>query len=205
MRAAYVEFQLESSTMNTREFYASRQGTHKYLTREAVACAITYSETLQRSKRDEWTPLTFAFNCTPAMPVDTRTLETVYKAGDEPNIGLLRYGRQELLLPGSIFRFVAWGELPGLGEGQVFLIGKKRAAAKVTACVSAEVEPNTTTQADRVMPIQVPPLELARFEAFIPLVLTARYAIVQVPLRPDLPRFVVGAWAVPMPRIRDGG
>ena len=198
MRAAYVEFQLESSTMNTREFYASRQGTHKYLTKEAVASAITYSEALQRNKRDEWKPLTFPFNCTPAMPVNVQTVETVYKAGDEPDVGLLRYGRQELLMPGSIFRFIVWGEIPALWKGQVFLIGKKRATALVTICVLAEVEPDTTVQADRVMPIQVPPLELARFDAFAPLVLTARYAIVQVPLRAGQPRFVVGGWAVPL-------
>lgn len=204
MWATYVEFRLESSTMNTREFYASRQGTHKYLTKEAVASAITYSEVLQRNKRDEWTPLTFAFDCTPAMPVDVYTLETVYKAGDEPDVGLLRYGRQELLMPGSIFRFIAWGDLPALQAGQVFLIGKKRAAARITMCVLAEVEPNTTAQADWVMPIQVPPPELVQFDAYVPLVLTARYAIVQVSLRPGRPRFVLGGWAVPLLRSHDG-
>ena len=35
-------------------------------------------------------------------------------------------------------------------------------------------------------------------DAFAPLVLTARYAIVQVPLRAGQPRFVVGGWAVPL-------
>jgi len=203
MRAAYVEFRLESSTMNTREFYASRQGTHKYLTKEAVASAITYTEALQRSKEDEWKPLAFPFDCTPAMPVDVHTLETVYKAGDEPNVGLLRYGRQELLTPGSVFRFAAWGDVPDLWEGQVFLIGKKRAAGQITVCEPVEAERDTTTQADRVMPIQVPPLKLARFEAFVPLILTARYAIVQVPLHPGLPRFIAGGWAVPLVEAHD--
>lgn len=186
--------------MNTREFYASRQGTHKYLTKEAVACAITYSEVLRRSKKDEWAPLVseFDFDCTPAMPVDVHTLETVYKAGDDPNAGLLRYGRQELLLPGSVFRFAAWGSLPPLWDGQMFLIGKKRAAARVTRCVLSEVEPNTTMRAEQVMPIQVPPLTVTQYGAFIPLVLTARYAIVQVPLQPGRPRLVVNGWAVPL-------
>lgn len=198
MRAAYVEFQLESSTMNTREFYASRQGTHKYLTKEAVASAITYSETLQRSKTDEWKPLNFPFDCTPAMPVNVQTVETVYKAGDEPDVGLLRYGRQELLTPGSIFRFVVWGEMPDLWKGQIFLIGKKRASAVITTVVLEEIEPGTTAQSDRVIPIQVPPLDLARFSSYAPLVLTTRYAIVQVPLRAARRRFVVGGWAVPL-------
>jgi len=200
MHAAYVEFRLESSTMNTREFYASRQGTHKYLTKEAVACAITYSEILQRNKKEEWLPLTLDpdFNCTPAMPIDVRTSETVYKAGDDPNAGLLRYGRQELLLPGSVFRFAAWGDLPPLWEGQVFLIGKKRAAAQVTRCVLKDVEPDTTTLAEQVMPIQVPPLTLMQYGAFIPFVLTARYAIVQVPLRSGRRRLVINGWAVPL-------
>lgn len=200
MKAAYVEFRLESATMNTREFYASRQGTHKYLTKEAVACAITYSEVLRRSKKEEWAPLMpeFGFDCTPAMPVAVRTLETVYKAGDDVNVGLLRYGRQELLLPGSIFRFVAWGDLPSLREGQIVLIGKKRAAAQLAKCVLAEVEPDTDMPAAQVMPIQVPPETVVDYGAFIPLVLTMRYAIVQVPLQPGRPRLVVNGWAVPL-------
>jgi len=184
--------------MNTREFYASRQGTQRYLTKEAVACGIAYSEVLQRNKRDEWAPLSFDFDCTPAMPVHVRTLEAVYKAGDSPNVGLLRYGRQDLLMPGSVYRFVAWGDVPPLWEGQIFLIGKKRAAARVTLCESVEVQPDTRAEADRVMPIQVPPLDLGQFAAFAPLVLTARYAIVQVPLGPGVQRFVVGGWAVPL-------
>lgn len=198
MLATYAEFRLESATMNTREFYASRQGTQRYLTRDAVACAISYSETLARDKTVEWAPLSFDFDCTPAVPVRLQSLEVVYKAGDDPNAGLLRYGRQDLLMPGSVFRFVTWGGVPSLREGQIILIGKKRAAARVTLCRSAEVEPDTSAQADRVMPIQVPPLELTRFEAFSPLVLTARYAIVQLPLRPGLRRFVVEGWAVPI-------
>jgi hypothetical protein len=198
MRAAYAEFRLESSTMNTREFYASRQGTQRYLTKEAVACGIAYSEVLQRNKRDEWAPLGFNFDCTPAMPVQLRTLEAVYKAGDSPNVGLLRYGRQDLLMPGSVYRFVAWGDVPPLWEGQIFLIGKKRAAARVTLCESVEVQPDTRAEAERVIPIQVPPLDLGQFAAFAPLVLTARYAIVQVPLGPGVRRFVVGGWAVPL-------
>lgn len=198
MKAAYVEFRLESATMNTREFYASKQGTHKYLTKGAVACAISYSEVLQRNKKDEWSALPFDFDCTPAVPVNVRTLETVYKAGDKANEGLLRYGHQELIMPGSVFRFVAWGELPSLWEGQIFLIGKKRAAARVITCVKSEVEPDTKTPAEHIMPIQIPPLTVTQFGAFVPLVLTANYAIVQIPLQPGRSRLVVNGWAVPL-------
>lgn len=198
MKAAYVEFRLESATMNTREFYASRQGTHKYLTKEAVAYAITYNETLVRSKKEEWSPIPFDFDCTPAIPVDVHTLDTVYKAGDDPNTGLLRYGRQELLMPGSVFRFMAWGNLPLLWEGQMILIGKKRAAARVTKCMQADVVPDTTTHVEHVMPIQLPPRAVIQYGAFVPLVLTARYAIVQVLLPPGRPRLVMNGWAVPL-------
>lgn len=198
MKAAYVEFRLESATMNTREFYASKQGTHKYLTKGAVACAISYNEVLQRNKKDDWSALSFDFDCTPAVPVNIRTLETVYKAGDKADVGLLRYGRQELIMPGSVFRFVAWGGLPQLWEGQVFLIGKKRAAARVITCVQSDVEPDTKTSAEHVMPIQIPPLSVAQFGAFVPLVLTAYYAIVQVPLEPGRPRLVLNGWGVPL-------
>jgi hypothetical protein len=198
MKAAYVEFRLESATMNTREFYASKQGTHKYLTKGAVACAISYSEVLQRNKKDEWSALTFDFDCTPAVPVHVRTLETVYKAGDKANEGLLHYGHQELIMPGSVFRFVAWGELPLLWEGQIFLIGKKRAAARVITCIQSDVEPDTRASAEHVMPIQIPPLSVTQFSAFVPLVLTANYAIVQVPLQPGRLRLVVNGWGVPL-------
>ncbi len=198
MQAAYVEFQLDSSTMNTREFYASRQGTQRFLTKEAVASAITYSEVLVRNKSDLWAPLDFAFDCTPAAPIAVRTTITTYKAGDQPNIGLLRFGRQELMMPGSTFRFVAWGNLPPLWIGQVFLIGKKRAAARVTALFPAEPEIDTRSEAVGVMPIQLPPLELAKLKAYRPIALTARYAIVQIPLGPDVRRVVVNGWAVPM-------
>ncbi len=203
MQAAYVEFQLDSSTMNTREFYASRQGTHRYLTKEAVASAITYSEVLIRNKTDLWAPLDFAFDCTPAAPISVRTASTTYKAGDQPNMGLLRFGRQELLMPGSTFRFVAWGNLPPLWTGQTFLIGKKRAAARLTTLFSAEPELDTKSPAEGVMPIQLPPLELGKLKAYRPIALTARYAIVQIPLGPDVPRVVVNGWAVPMIGSRD--
>lgn len=203
MQAAYVEFQLDSSTMNTREFYASRQGTHRYLTKEAVASAVTYSEVLVRNKTDLWTPLDFAFDCTPAAPISVRTASTTYKAGDQPNMGLLRFGRQELLMPGSTFRFVAWGNLPPLWTGQMFLIGKKRAAARLTTLFSAEPELDTKSPAEGVMPIQLPPLELGKLKAYRPIALTARYAIVQIPLGPDVPRVVVNGWAVPMIGMRD--
>jgi hypothetical protein len=198
MQAAYVEFQLDSSTMNMREFYASRQGTHTFLTKEAVACAITYSEALVRDKSDAWLPLEFAFDCTPAVPITVRTSVTTYKAGDDPKRGLLRFGRQELIMPGSTFRFVAWGNLPPLWTGQVFLIGKKRAAARVTTLFTAQPEPDRASVGMGLMPIQLPPLELAKLKAYRAAALTARYAVVQVPLGPGVPRIVVNGWAVPM-------
>lgn len=198
MKAAYIEFRLESATMNTRESYASKQGTHKYLTKGAIACAITYGEVLQRNKKDNWSALAFDFDCTPAIPINIRTMETIYKAGDKADAGLLTYGRQELIMPGSVFRFVAWGGLPPLWEGQVFLIGKKRAAARVITCIQSDVQPDTGTLVENVMPIQVPPLSLVEFSAFIPLVLTAYYAIVQVPLQPGYPRLILNGWGVPL-------
>ena len=201
MKAVYVEFRLESATMNTREFYASRQGTHQYLTKSAVACAITYSETLRRNKKDEWRQLDFDFDCTPAAPIKVQSAVTVYKAGDDQNAGLLRFGRQELLLPGSTFRFVAWGDLPPLWEGQIFLIGKKRAAARIVVCVEDGIEPDTKSLADHVMPIQIPPLMAVQYSAFIPLVLTAYYAIVEVPLQQGFPRIVVNGWGVPVGKV----
>jgi hypothetical protein len=206
MEAAYVEFRLESSTMNTREFYASRQGTHRYLTKEAVANAITYSEVLQRSKVDEWKSLAseFEFDCTPAMPVSVQTLDTIYKAGDDPNSGLLRYGRQELLLPGSIFRFAVWGTLPPLWKGQMILIGKKRAAAQITKCVRVDAKFDTINLGDRVMPIQVSPSKLKEIPAYVPLILTARYAIIQIHLQPGQSRFIVEGWAIPLGACVDG-
>lgn len=198
MKVAYVEFCLESATMNTREFYASRQGTHRYMTKEAVSCAITYSDVFRRNKKDNWKPLNFSFNCTPAAPVNVKTYETVYKAGDKPNVGLLRYGYQELFMPGSTFRFIAWGDLPHLFSGQVILIGKKRAAARVVTCIKSDAEPDTQTRAANIMPIQVLPSEVMRYDAFIPLVLTARYAIIQVPLSLSRARLVINNWAVPV-------
>ena len=203
MKAAYVEFRLESATMNTREFYASRQGTHKYLTKESVACAISYDDTLVRNKKEEWKPLTFDFDCTPAAPVNVHTLDSVYKAGDDPNAGLLRYGHQELLMPGSLFRFIAWGNLPTLWEGQIILIGKKRAPARLIKCVQADILPDTTTKAEQVIPIQVSPQEVIQYGAFVPLVFTLRYAIIQVPLQTGRPRLVVNGWAVPFRSMSD--
>ncbi len=197
MQAAYVEFQLDSSTMNLREFYASRQGTYTFLTKEAVACAVTYSEALVRNKSDLWVALDFPFDCTPAVPIKVRTSITTYKAGDHPTHGLLRFGRQELIMPGSTFRFVAWGDLPPLWSGQVFLIGKKRAAARVTALsLTPDAQPDTKSEGF-VLPIQLAPSELAKLQAYRLIALTARYAVVEVPLGPGISRITVNGWAVP--------
>lgn len=198
MNAVYVEFELESATMNTREFYASRQGTHRFFTKEAVACSITYSEALMRSKADEWAPLSFRFSCTPAMPIRVFTLDTVYKAGDNPNVGLLRYGRQELLMPGSSFRFIAWGEVPDLKAGQIFLIGKKRAAARITTCVHEHVHPSKGRNDFQSMPIQVSPIKVMQYGAFTPIAITARYAVIKVAITDDTPCLIINDWAVPL-------
>ena len=182
MKVAYVEFRLESSTQNVREFYASRAGTHKFLTKEAIACAITYSEVLQRDKKEEYQPLNFDFSSTPAEPIEVKTVEVVYKAGDNPNVGLLRYGRQELILPGSTFRFVMWGNIPSLISGQVFFIGKKRAPAQIIQAITVDTEPDIISRSGKIMPIQLLPTEMARLPAFIPLILTNRYCIVKLHL-----------------------
>jgi hypothetical protein len=197
MKAAYVEFRIESSTQNVREFYASRAGTHKFFTREAVACAITYSEVLERNKNEEFQPLDFSFENTPAEPVNVKTVEVVYKAGDDPNVGLLRYGRQEMILPGSTFHFVMWGDIPSLTSGQVFLIGKKRAAAQVTRVIPADVEPDTTSEG-RVMPIQLLPVEVAKLHAFSPLIFTNRYCIVKVAPVEKMKRLKISDFIVPL-------
>ena len=195
MKAALIEFRLESATQNVREFYAGRMGTQTFFTKEAVCSALTYEEYLVRDRKAEFAPLTFQFQATPAMGVDVRLQEVVYKAGDLPDAGLLRYGKQTLLMPGSIFRCMVWGDIPALRVGQVILIGKKRAAAEITTCVVADVSPDGVT-GGTVLPVQVPPLRLP--QVYSPLAITNRYAIIRVPLSVGIRRFAVHGYAVPL-------
>lgn len=195
MNAALIEFRLESATQNVREFYAGRMGTQTFFTKEAICMALSYEEHLARDRRANFKPLAFPFQATPALSIEVRLQEVVYKAGDKVDVGLLRYGKQQLMMPGSVFRCMIWGEIPTLQAGQVILIGKKRAAAEITTCVVVEVTPDTTT-GGTVLPLQVQPTSMP--EVYSLLAITARYAIIRVPLSADIRRFAVSGYAVPL-------
>jgi len=195
VKAALIEFRLESATQNVREFYAGRMGTQTFFTKEAVCSALLYEEYLARDRKADFAPLTFPFRATPAIGVEVRLQEVVYKAGDLPDVGLLRYGKQHLLMPGSVFRCMVWGNVPAFQAGQVILIGKKRAAAEITTCVIEDVTPDAVT-GGTVLPVQVPSLRLP--SVYSPLAITNRYAIIRVPLSPDIQRLAVHGYAVPL-------
>lgn len=197
MKAALIEFMVESSTQNVREFYASRAGTHKFFTAEAVCSGLSYTEALVRDKLEEYNELTFPFIATPAMPVEVKTTEVLYKAGNNAGEGLLRFGKQELILPGSIFRCIIWGKIPKLEEGQVFLIGKKRSPACIISLVQEEVVVDTFMLGESFY-VQVLPQELNKFARYTPLVATNRYFIIKLPLSNDLRRFKIGGFVVPL-------
>jgi len=200
VKAALLEFELDSSTQNVGPFYASYEGTLRYLTREAVCSALVYADNIRQDKSTAYQQLAFAFESTPAEPVDVRTAEVIYKAGDETDQGLLRFGKQVLLLPGSRFRCALWGALPSLVEGQVFLIGKKRAPARISRLTIEDVQPNYTSEGP-TLPVQLPPDAVVRYRAFAPLVGTQRYFILKLPLTPNLRRFAVGGYIVPWPEM----
>lgn len=203
MKAALLEFELESATQNVGPFYAGNEVTLRYLTRESVCSALTYTESLWHDKAQAYAPLAFSFQSTPAEPTEpeaVRTTDVIYKAGDEPDIGLLRYGKQTVLLPGSRFRCALWGDLPALAIGQVFLIGKKRAPARIVRLELAEVEPDTTSTGP-TLSIQLSPQAVMRQPAFAPIAGTQRYFIVRLPLTPALSRFQVGGYVVPLPEV----
>ena len=203
MKAALLEFELESATQNVGPFYAGHESTLRYLTREAVCSALTYTDRIWQDRAEAYQPLTFPFESTPAEPTEpeaVRTAEVVYKAGDDPNAGLLRFGKQTVLLPGSRFRCAVWGDLPLLAEGQIFLIGKKRAPARIIQLSLAEVEPDTTSKGP-TLPVQLSASAVMRQPAFAPLVGTQRYLIVRLPLTPALRRFEVGGYIVPLPEV----
>lgn len=197
MKAALMDFMVESSTQNVREFYASRAGTYKFFTAEAVCSGLSYTEALVRDKLEEYQELTFPFRATPAMPVEVKTTDVIYKAGDNAGEGLLRFGKQELILPGSIFRCIIWGEIPQLEKGQIFLIGKKRSPACIISFVQEEVVIDTSMLGESFC-VQVSPQELNRFSSYIPLVATNRYFIIKLPLSNDLNRFKIGDFVVPL-------
>ena len=198
MKAALIEFELESATQNMRGFHAGYASTWHYFTREAVCSAFSYADSLWREKDQDYQLLSFPFESTPAEPIAVETLDVIYKAGDHSNRGLLRFGQQELLLPGSRFRCVLWGELPSLEQGQIFLIGKKRAPARITCAVIQEVELNYTSEGI-LLPIQVPSTSVAMYSAFAPLVGTHRYFILKIPLHSNILRFSIGEYVVPIP------
>lgn len=200
MKAALLEFELESSTQNVGPFYAGYEGTLRYFTREAVCSALTYADCIWQDKTEPYQPLSFPFESTPAEPVDVHTAEVIYNAGDKPDQGLLRFGKQDLLLPGSRFRCALWGDLPRLAEGQVFLIGKKRAPARIAQLTIENVEPNYAAKGP-TLPVQLPPDAVTHYLAFAPLVGTQRYFILRLPLTPDLRRFGVGGYVVPWPEV----
>jgi len=155
---------------------------------------------LWQDKTADYQPLTFPFESTPAEPVEAWTAEVIYRAGDIQDQGLLRFGRQELLLPGSRFRCALWGELPSLVEGQVFLIGKKRAPARIVRLIVEDVQPDYIVEG-QTLPVQLSPTDVMRFPAFAPLVGTYRYFILKLPLTPELRRFAIGGYVVPWPEI----
>lgn len=200
MKAALLEFELDSSTQNVGPFYAGHEDTLRYLTREAVCSALLYADSIWQDKNTVYQPLTFPFESTPAEPVDVRTVEVIYNAGDEPDQGLLRFGKQVLLLPGSRFRCALWGDLPLLVEGQVFLIGKKRAPARIVRLVVENVCPNYTAEGS-TLPVQLAPDAVIHLRAFAPLVATQRYFILRLPLTPNLRRFLIGGYVVPWPEM----
>lgn len=200
MKAALLEFELDSSTQHIGPFYAGYEGTLRYLTREAVCSALVYADCIWQDKVEMYRPLVFPFESTPAEPIDVRTAEVIYRAGDQPDQGLLRFGRQSLLLPGSRFRCAIWGDLPILTIGQIFLVGKKRAPARITRLVIEDVQADYITEGP-TLPVQVTPGAVMRYRAFAPLVGTQRYFILKLPLMPDLRRFSVGGYVVPWPEI----
>ena len=203
MKAALLEFELESATQNVGAFYASQQSTLLYLTRESVCSALSYTDSLWHNKSQEYVPLTFPFESTPAEPATARsvsTREVIYKAGDEQDVGLLRYWKQIVIVPGSRFRCAIWGDIPELNLGQIFLIGKKRAPARIANLVIDDVEPDVTSEGI-TLPVQLPPTAVMQQASFAPLVGTARYFIVKLPLTPSLRRFAIGGYVVPLPEI----
>ncbi|HID94847.1 MAG TPA: hypothetical protein EYP53_02155 [Candidatus Latescibacteria bacterium] len=185
-----IEFMTESMTSYVREFYASRMGTILYFSKEALANGLTYSEMLLRDKRDEWEEVEFPFDCTPAIPVNgaVKIDELIYSVGDGPRVSgdkdlrLLKFGRQEVIQPGSLFRAMLWGDdLPDLAVGMTFFLGKKRGSCVLTSVNKVEEADPTAIPSGIILPVQVTPSQLAQVSAYHPLVTLNRFLIVKIP------------------------
>ncbi len=185
-----IEFMTESMTSYVREFYASRMGTLLYFSKEALANGLTYSEMLLRDKRDEWEEMEFPFDCTPAIPVNgaVKIDELIYNVGDGPrepggkDLRLLKFGKQEVIQPGSLFRAMLWGDdLPDLTVGMTFFLGKKRGSCVLTSVKKVEKVGPTVTPSGIILPVQVTPSQLTQVSAYHPLVTLNRFLIVEVP------------------------
>ena len=83
-------------------------------------------------------------------------------------------------------------------EGQIFLIGKKRAPARIVRLIVEDAQPNYTVDGP-TLPVQLAPDAVTHHRAFAPLVGTQRYFILKLPLVRDLRRFSIGGYVVPWP------
>jgi hypothetical protein len=199
MKAAIVDFKLESMSLYVREFYASKMGTLEYFSKEAVANAISYQDMFKRDKKQEWQEMHFPFNNTPAIPIDFAKETIVYKAGDDTKKGLLRYGKQDVLIPNSKFRFIVWGDYPMLEKGQIFFIGKKRGIAKIIDLQEFDVEPTRDAFASlHPFPIQLKPSDLKKLSRYFIHVATSRFFIVSVPPSGEFDYLVLANYVVPL-------
>ena len=207
MDAIAIEFMTESMLMYVREFYASRMGTHPFLSKEAVTSGLTYSELFVREREAEWEKMVFPFDSTPAIWRDDalNIEEIIYNAGDGPRPGekdlrLLKYGKQEVIKPGSIFRAVLWGErVPAVEKGQPFFIGKKRGSCVITFVTHSENIILRNEPSGTILPIQLNLDQISRFPSYIPLATLSRFLIVKIPAGGWGRWLNVGGFSVPVP------
>ncbi len=151
MKGAVLKLRLESHTANTSSWYARTQKTHKFLSRESVIAATTNTDWIVQETETDYDPdFVYGdhpkFYATPAMPEDISIRK--YEVGsrmkedvdETPQEHLLAYGHRELILPGSIFRAIVWGNYPEIAEGDICLIGKERAEAVIEEFNEHEIE-----------------------------------------------------------------
>lgn len=191
MDAVLIEFMMESMALYVREFFAGRMGTLSYFSKQCVGNALAYSEMFTRDKTEEWQEQWFPFDCTPAVPLSetVKIEEIIYNVGvnDRPQIPgekdrrLLRFGRQEIIQPGALFRAILWGTLPMLEKRQNFFIGKKRGAAVIRDVKRAWNVKITDCPSGTIMPVQIRLDQLHIFSSYQPLVAMNRFLIVRVP------------------------
>lgn len=191
MDAVLIEFMIESMTLYVREFFAGRMRTSVYFSKQCLGNALTYSEMFIRDKTEEWEEQRFPFDCTPAVPLSetVRIEEIIYNAGvgDRSQIPrgkdrrLLRFGRQEVIQPGSLFRAILWGTLPKLEKQQTFFIGKKRGAAVIRAADRVRDAKITDSPSGNIMPIQIRLDQLSIVQSYQPLMVMNRFLLVRVP------------------------